>query len=94
MTTALISRLCAAVLLNFPAAWLYTSETNRRAAWWAAELAAGRSPAAPMHGFGYHFYGLLILSVTYVVLVEAIAFVFRGDWRRGKVSASSVGGTV
>jgi hypothetical protein len=80
MNRPLVSRVVAAVLLNFPIAWLLTQSANQRVARQAAALAAGHPGAPTVQGFGYYFLGTLVLGLVYLVLIEALAFFLRGEW--------------
>lgn len=85
MTRALLSRLAAVALINAPVAWLMMSTNNQSIARQQAAITTGHAlTPGVMHGFGYWFLALQFIGVAYVVLVEAIAFAFRGEWRRSR----------
>ena len=88
MTPALLSRLAAAAIINLPLAWLVMNNANHRV---AAAIAAGHLPTLRVHGYGFWFAGLLLVGLLYVVVVEAVSFLLRGDWRAARSSAADTG---
>ena len=81
MATSLVSRLSAALLLNIPLAWLMMTRGNRRAAEEMAIIATGGHVLPSTHGYGLVFSRLLVVTLFYVILVEAVAFLLRAAWR-------------
>jgi len=82
MTTSLLSRLGAALLLNMPLAWLLMARANRNAAQEMALIANGGHVLPSTHGYGFVLLNLLGLTLLYVILVEAVAFCLRAVWRQ------------
>ncbi|HET7248310.1 MAG TPA: hypothetical protein VFI79_00575 [Gemmatimonadales bacterium] len=88
MTAALLSRLASAAIINVPLAWLAMSSSNHRV---AEAIATGQVLAPRMHGFGFWLFALMIFGLCYVLFVEVVAFLLRGDWRRAGSSPEGTG---
>ena len=91
MTSALLSRLLAILLINVPLAWLLMSRANHRADAIQTAMGEGRYILPSRYSYGRSFFYLLIVTVCYVVLVEAVAFIGRRDWRRSRSSPPDAG---
>ena len=77
MTTQLMTRLVAVGLASIPLAWLWMNHAHR--------LATGQEQLPTptrTHGFVFYFIAVLVLGVVYLVLIEGLAFVISGSWRK------------